>query len=145
MLNIVFLCHGNICRSPMAEYIMKHITKGKNINIISRALSNEEIGNSIYPNALEILYKNNIPVGEHSAKRVITEELDNADYIIVMDDLNLARLNYKSAKVYKLKYFINSNDDIADPWYTRDFNTCYKEIYNCCEKFYKFLLEKKEI
>lgn len=145
MLNIIFLCHGNICRSPMAEYIMKDIVKNDNINIISRALLDEEIGNSIYPNSLEMLKKHNIPFGRHQAKRVTKDELDKADYIIVMDDLNLSRLNYKSDRVYKLKYFINSYDDILDPWYTRNFDTCYNEIHECCVEFYKYLLKNKEI
>ncbi len=145
MLNIVFLCHGNICRSPMAEYIMKNIVKDKKVNIISRALSDEEIGNNIYPNAIEVLNKHNIPAGEHRAKKVNIKELDEANYIIVMDNYNLTRLKYDRDKVYKLKYFINSDEDILDPWYTRDFDTCFEKIEMCCQAFYKYLLDKKEI
>lgn len=140
-MKILFVCHGNICRSPMAEYIMKDISKFDNFVIESRATSFEEIGNDIYYLAKDVLRRNNIPFSKHHAKRITREDYQNFDYIIVMDEYNLSNLlriigKDKNKKVYKLLSFINSSKDVDDPWYTRRFDECFEEIYNGCNALY---------
>ena len=127
-MKILFVCHGNICRSPMAEYILKSLT---NDYIESRATSLEEIGNDIYPPVKEVLRKNSIPFSRHYAKQITREDYDNFDLIICFDDYNLRNLNrmFGNNKIKKLL-----DKDIDDPWYTRDFVTCFSDIYEGCLK-----------
>ncbi len=112
----------------MAEYILKSLT---NDYIESRATSLEEIGNDIYPPAKEVLRKNNIPFSRHYAKQITREDYDNFDLIICFDDYNLRNLNrmFGNNKIKKLL-----DKDIDDPWYTRDFDTCFSDIYEGCLK-----------
>ena len=130
MINsILFVCHGNICRSPMAEYILKYLSNGK-YKIESRATSTEELGNDMYPNTKKILDKHKIPYKKHTAKQITKEDYNNFDLIICFDDYNiknLERLIHDKSKVIKLLDY-----DIDDPWYTRDFDRTYKEIYEGC-------------
>ena len=112
MKKIIFVCHGNICRSPMAEYILKDYATKANLklDICSRATSNEEIGNDIYYATKEILDKYQIPYQKHYAAKLTQKEIDNSDYLIVMDNHNLDNLkrqyNIKDKRIYKilLKY-----------------------------------------
>ena len=135
MNKILFVCHGNICRSVMAEYIMKSIAP--DLIVESRATSTEEIGNDIYPNIKKVLDKNNIKYSRHYAKQITKKDYDDFDLIIVMDDFNLYNLSrmigqLDKNKVYKLNNFIGSSKDVDDPWYTRNFDDCYIEIYEAC-------------
>ena len=134
-MKILFVCHGNICRSPMAEFIMKDLCKNENYIIESFATSYEEIGNDLYYLAKDVLKKNNIPYKLHKARRITKEDFNSADYVIVMDDnnlYNLKRIVGINSKIYKLNNFIGSNKDIDDPWYTRRFDECFKEIKTAC-------------
>ena len=136
MKKIMFVCHGNICRSPMAKYIFKHITNDEFI-IESRATSTEEIGNDLYYLTKDILDKHNIPYDTHMAKQLTNKEYDEYDYIIVFDEYNknnVKRLIGDDSKVKKLL-----SKDIDDPWYTRDFETAYKDILEGCNKLYEEL------
>lgn len=139
MHKILFVCHGNICRSPMAEYIMKYLTKNRDDFLIeSKATSFEEVGNSMYYLAKEVLDKHKIPYDTHKARRITKEDYDKFDYIIVMDEENLYNVRRVMStdnenKIKKLLYFINSDKDVDDPWYTRDFDKCYQEIYEGCK------------
>ena len=131
---ILFVCHGNICRSVMAEYIFKYLTKDKYI-IESRATSTEEIGNDIYPKIKEVLDKNNIPYKRHFSKQITIDDYNKFDIIVCFDDYNiynLKKLINDITKVIKLQEY-----NIEDPWYTRDFYKCYKEIYDGCIKLIK--------
>lgn len=138
MTNILFLCHGNICRSPMAEYIMKYIARDRaDVYIESKAVSSEEIGNSIYPRAAGTLKKHNIPFGNHRARRITKEDYDKFDYIIVMEEYNLPRLfriigEDPLGKVYKLLDFTDTPGDIEDPWYSGNFERVYEQILKGC-------------
>lgn len=135
MKRILFVCHGNICRSPMAEYLMKYMTKylgiDNEIYCESRATSREEIGNDIYPPIKKVLDNHNIPYERHYARQLVSKDLNNFDLIIGMDSYNISnikRILGESGKIHKLSEFSKSNVDIDDPWYTRDFENCYEEI-----------------
>lgn len=139
MTRILFVCHGNICRSPMAEYIMKYLCKDEEVFISSCATSTEEIGNDLYYKTKEILDVHNIPYGKHRARQITKQDYNNYDYIIVMDDYNLYNIRRViiddyAHKVYKLNNFVGSDKDVDDPWYTRNFEKCYQEIYKGCLK-----------
>ena len=128
-MKILFVCHGNICRSPMAEYIYKSLDK--NSIIESRATSTEEIGNDIYPPVKEVLKNNNIPFNRHYASQITKEDYDNFDLIICFDEYNLDNLRRMFGN-YKIRKLLDR--DIDDPWYTRDFNKAYQDIYEGCLK-----------
>ena len=144
MTKILFICHGNICRSPMAEYVMKNMAQGRDdIYVESKAVSTEEIGNPIYPPAARTLKKHNIPFGNHRARQIKKEDYENFDYIIVMEEYNLPRLFRiigadSEKKVYKLLDFTSTSGDIEDPWFTGNFEKVYEQITLGC----KGLLER---
>lgn len=131
MKEIIFVCHGNICRSVMAEYIFKFYNRNKEYECISRATSTEEIGNDIYYKAKEVLLKNNIPFSSHRAKQITKEEYDEAELVIVMDDnnyYNLQRLLPNMDKVHYFKEYSPGLGNIEDPWYTNKFDFVFDEL-----------------
>ena len=129
--SILFVCLGNICRSPMAEYILKHLTNNK-YKIESRAISNEEEGNDIHPGTKKVLDRHNIPYTRHYAKKITEKDFNNFDYIICFDTYNYNYLKNKFNDSKKIKKL--NKTDVKDPWYTGDFDTTYKEIYYGCVK-----------
>lgn len=131
MKSVLFVCHGNICRSVMAEFIFKYLVDNK-YKIESRATSNDEIGNDIYPNSKEVLAKHNIPFIKHHAKRITIDDYNNFDIIVGFDEYNIVNIEKITGDLSKV---IKLNDkDVDDPWYTRDFDTAYNEIYDGCVK-----------
>lgn len=124
MKTIIFVCHGNICRSPAAEWIMKHLLLKYHMEedffILSRATSLEEIGNDIYPPMKRALYHKEIPFFEHHAKRITQEKLDKAEYVFYMDDLNkkyLERLfGPLPEKCQIITKYAGNPAFIDDPW-----------------------------
>ena len=136
-ISILFICHGNICRSPMAEFIMNHLIHeaGLDGQIIAKsaATSREEIGNDIHHGTRQMLRKHNIPFRPRQARQVTITDYYHYDYLIIMDENNLRNLRRiiptdDTNKIHKLLSFTDSNRDIADPWYTDDFDTTFREI-----------------
>lgn len=156
MKKILFVCHGNICRSPMAEFVFKDIVAKhgleKEFYIRSAATSSEEIGNDIYPPAAYELERNNIPIDKNKrAARITREDYMEYDMIIVMEQYNIRNLNAVAGfdpenKIWKLLDFENpdyveqcAGCDISDPWYHGNFSKTYKEIVRGCEGLLKYL------
>lgn len=150
MKKIMFLCHGNICRSPMAEYIFKSISKDYNLKIESKAVSAEEIGNPIYPPAARVLNKNNIHFSNHRARQITKSDYDEFDYIIVMESYNIPRLmriigSDDQNKVSRLLDFTERPGDIEDPWYSGNFDVVFSQIKHGCECLLEHLKNNNEI
>ena len=146
MIKILFICHGNICRSPIAEYVMKHLIQKKHLEssyeIASAATSTEEIGNPVYPPAREELRRHGISCSGHHARQVTKADYDYYDYLIVMDRMNLRNLNRiigsdPQGKVSKLLSFAGLSGDIEDPWYTGAFDEVYDQILEGCSALLK--------
>ena len=135
---IIFVCHGNICRSPMAEFIFKDKIRSRGLNeqfyVESAAVSTEEIGNSIYPPAKRCLNAHGIPFDTSKTARQITRsDYDRFDLIICMDRMNLRWLKYiiptdPDNKVRLMMSYAGQDRDVADPWYTGDFETTYRDL-----------------
>lgn len=149
MIKIMFVCHGNICRSPMAEFIFKKIVseRGGDFKIVSSATSREEIGNSVYPPAARKLAEHGINCKGKIAMQFTSEDYDYYDYIVCMEDYNIRNLKRiigsdTQGKVSRLLDFTDNPCDVADPWYTRDFDTAYNDIYEGCVALYEHLSKK---
>lgn len=140
MKKIVFVCHGNICRSPMAEFIMKKLVTDEGFEedfyIESAAVSNEETGNDMYPPAKRKLTEKGVPFAKRRARTVTREDAVGFDFIVAMDSYNLRNLERiigRSNKVSKLlDHTSRKGEDISDPWYSGDFETAYNDIYEGC-------------
>ena len=146
----MFVCHGNICRSPMAEFVLKDMVAKKgiadNFSITSTATSREEIGNGIHYGTRAKLNEMGVPFTEHRATQITLNDYKKYDYILVMDRNNLRNLNRiigedTDKKVYRLLDFADGGD-IADPWYTGNFDDTYRDIVKGCEAFLKHLREE---
>ena len=149
MLRILFICWGNICRSPMAEFIMKDLVEKNGLSsefyIESAATSTEEIGNPIYPPAKSELARHKIGVPDNElglsqkrARQMTRADYDRFDYIIGMENLNLSYMNRilggdPEEKVHLMMDFTDHPEDIDDPWYTGDFSGVYKQILEGCD------------
>ena len=135
MIKVIFLCHGNICRSVMAEYIAKFLDKEHRFDFISRAVSREEEGNDIYPPAKATLIKHHIPYAHHEAKRISLDEFKEADVILCMDNSNISRLNMLFPYENFSKVRLLQPMEIEDPWYTGDFETVYLQLESSIKRF----------
>ena len=138
MKKVIFVCHGNICRSPAAEYIMKYLTK--DFDICSRATSFEEIGNDIYPPMKRELSRHGVPYTRHYATRITKEDFEKADYIFYMDDENHYYLNKmfgESNKIQPIYKFAPNINKIEDPWYSDRFDLVFDQISLCVKNIIK--------
>ena len=148
MYKIMFVCHGNICRSPMAEFIMKKLVSDSglsdSISISSSAVSAEELGNAVYPPARAELAKHGIGCGGKTAVQLRKSDYEKYDYFIGMDTSNIRNMNRifgsdRDGKIYKLLTFAGRGDDVSDPWYSRDFSTAYNDIEEGCKGLIRHL------
>ena len=142
MIKILFICHGNICRSTMAEYVMKHLVKEAGVAdrffIDSAATSAEEIGNGIHYGTRRKLAQVGIPCGDHRARQVIWQDYSKFDRIIGMDEANRRNLlrmlkNDPDGKVSLLLDHTGHSRPIADPWYTGNFDDTYRDVLEGCQ------------
>ena len=145
MVSILFICHGNICRSPMAEFIFKDMVEKSGLSdkfyVASAATSYEEIGSPVHWGTAKILDRLGISYSKKRAVHLEKSDYEKYDYLVCMDSANVRNVlrilgDDKDKKVHKLLEFANSYDDVADPWYTGDFEKAYKDICAGCEALF---------
>ena len=146
MKKILFVCHGNICRSVMAEMVMRHLVaqagRENEFVIDSCATSREEIGNDIYPPAKRCLSAHNVPFTRHAARQITKADYDNFDLILCMEEYNIRNLRHtlgmnlleEDATLAMPKIRRLLNRDVADPWYTGDFEATYRDVVEGCKQ-----------
>ena len=148
MTKILFVCHGNICRSTMAEYVMKHLVReaGREgeFHIDSAATSTEEIGNGVHHGTRRKLAQVGIPCGDHRARQVTWKDYEAFDYIIGMDNANIRNLrrmlkNDPEGKISMMLDYTERPGEVADPWYTGDFEATYRDVLEGCQGLLKKL------
>lgn len=141
MTSILFICHGNICRSTMAEFVMKDILAkrglGDEVHVESAATSTEELGNDTYPGTKHVLDEHGIPYTKRRARQTTKRDYDEFDYIVGMDAENMhgMRRIYGADPQGKLSLLLDwtgVGGNIADPWYTRDFETTFDDVEAGC-------------
>ncbi len=151
MIKILFVCHGNICRSPMAEFVLKDMVKKAGLadqfEIASAATSTEEIGNPVHRGTREKLRQVGISVVGKTAVQLKKSDYGKYDYLIGMDEWNMRNMlrmldGDPEGKIHKLLAFSGSGRDVADPWYTGDFETTYQDVTAGCEGLMDILREK---
>lgn len=152
MIKILFVCHGNICRSPMAEFFMKRLVADKGLSnefyISSAATSREEIGNEIYPPVKRILDKRGIDYSGKTAVQVRREDYRKYDYIVLMDRNNLQNIKYiipddPNNKISLLMSHTGNVADVADPWYTGDFSATERDIDTGCAALLEEIIKNR--
>ncbi|MCD8239668.1 MAG: low molecular weight phosphotyrosine protein phosphatase [Clostridiales bacterium] len=152
MIKVMFVCHGNICRSPMGEIIFKDMVKKQGLEdkflIDSSATSREELGNGVYPLAARKLRSVGLNPRGHRAKQFTVGDYKKFDYVLVMEDFNRRNLlriigSDSDKKIFRLLDFTDSPRDIADPWYTDNFDLAYDEISEGCLVFLNYLKSRK--
>ena len=146
MIKVLFICHGNICRSTMAQSVLQHMVNERHIQdnfyIESAATSREEIGNGPHYGTVGKLRQVGIPVVPHRAVQMTRADYDCYDYLIGMDTANIRnmrRMVGDSEKIYKLMTFAGSSRDVADPWYTGDFDATYDDVIKGCSALLEYI------
>ena len=152
MIKILFICHGNICRSPMAEFVMKDLVKkaglASQFHIESAATSREEIGNPVYPPARRKLAEHGISCDGHAARQLINADYENYDLLIGMDRANLRDMYHicggdPDGKLRLLMDYTDRPDDVADPWYTGDFESTWQDVLAGCQGLLRELTARR--
>lgn len=150
MIKILFVCHGNICRSPMAEFIMKYLVEERGLStefhIASAATSTEEIGSRVHHGTAAILDRLGIDYSEKRARQMTKKDYQGYDMLIGMDEWNMRNMNRiaggdPEGKLHLLLDFTDRPGDVADPWYTRNFEVTYRDVMDGCEGLLAYLEE----
>lgn len=150
-IKVLMVCHGNICRSTMAQSVMEHLIKKSNLESVvyvdSAATSCEEIGNPPHYGTVSKLRQVNIPVVPHKAVQMTKEDYEKYDYLIGMDTANIRNMiriagGDPKGKIYKLLSFANSGRDIADPWYTGNFDDTYDDVLEGCTALLSYIVKQ---
>ena len=150
MIKILFICHGNICRSPMAEFIMKYLVEERGLSIefhiASAATSTEEIGSRVHHGTAAILDRLGIDYSGKRARQMTKKDYQDYDMLIGMDEWNMRNMNRiaggdPEGKLHLLLDFTDRPGDVADPWYTRNFEVTYRDIMDGCEGLLRYLEE----
>ena len=153
MTKILFVCHGNICRSPMAEFVMKKLVKeaglAREFEIASAATSREEIGNPVYPPARRKLAEHGMSCSGKYARQMTAADYDRYDYIPIMDRNNQRNImciigSDPEDKVRLLMEYAGDRRDVADPWYTGDFETTYRDVDEGCRALLDYILRRDD-
>ena len=151
MIKILFICHGNICRSTMAQSILTHLVNQRGLadcfEINSAATSREEIGEPPHYGTVRKLNQVGIRVVPHRAVQMTAQDYCKYDYLIGMDSANIRNMTRivggdPEGKIYKLLFFAGSERDVADPWYTGDFDTTFRDVLAGCEGLLQYILKK---
>ncbi len=149
MIKILFVCHGNICRSPMAEFLFKDYVKRQGMEkeflIRSAATSSEEIGNPVHHGTVRVLKNHGISTQGKYAEKLKKEDYTNYDYFIGMDDANIRNMNRvfggdPDNKIYRLLDFTDRGESIADPWYSGDFEATYRDVIEGIDGLYVHIM-----
>lgn len=142
VIKVLFICHGNICRSPMAEFVMKDLIEKEGLSdcifVASAATSTEELGNDIHYGTRSVLQRYRIPFARRQARQITRADYAEYDYLVGMDSANIRNMQRAfggdpEGKVYKLLSFAGNGNDVADPWYTGDFETTYRDVQEGCQ------------
>ena len=153
MIRILFVCHGNICRSPMAEFVFRDMVERRGLSqrfeVASAATSAEEIGNPVYPPARQELARHGISCKGKTARRMTAADYETYDYLIAMEQYNIRNMlrilgDDPAGKIHRLLDFTPRPRDIDDPWYSGDFGKTYAEICEGCEALLEALLQPKK-
>ena len=148
MIKVLFICHGNICRSPMGEFILKRMVQergiAKDFQIESAATSSEELGNPVYPPARRKLAEHGISCEGKRARLMRKRDYQDYDYLIGMDEENRYYMNRiaggdPDGRMFCLMDFTDRPREVADPWYTRNFDATWNDLYEGCEAFLRHL------
>ena len=154
MIKILFVCHGNICRSPMAEFVMKDLVEKAGLkdrfHIESAATSTEEIGNPVYPPARRKLAEHGISCAGHAARQLTRKDYDQFDWLIGMDFANLRNMRRmcggdEQNKIHLLMDYTHRPGEVADPWYTGNFEATWQDVREGCEGLLQYLTKESPI
>lgn len=154
MIKILFVCHGNICRSPMAEFVMKDLVEKAGMkdrfHIESAATSTEEIGNPVYPPARRKLAEHGISCAGHAARQLTRKDYDQFDWLIGMDFANLRNMRRmcggdEQEKIHLLMDYTHRPGEVADPWYTGNFEATWQDVREGCEGLLQYLTKESPL